>query len=83
MEKAPDARECDPMYENGSTIDDGHLFHTSFNFTQPYLAYSIVDMHQNYFLGYSRSSASHGEVGFFILQFLHVVFYLLKVRVYY
>ena len=56
---------------------------TGINFTQSYLAYSKCDLHQSYFLGYSRSSASHGGVGILILQFLHVVFQLLKVRVYY
>ena len=35
-----------------------------FNFTQPYLAKSMGDLHQNYCVGYSKSSASHGVVRF-------------------
>ena len=44
--------------------DVWHLSQHRFNFTRPYLPSRTNDFHQNSYLGYSKSSSSHGVVRF-------------------
>ena len=43
-----------------------HSANHTFSFTLPYLTYCMEDLNENSYLGYSMSSASHGEVRFSI-----------------